>query len=548
MAETEADSGLKHVERSPNTEVNSDARNTAKQPRKIQRSDAERRGYQYAQMLHSHIRKSGGVFLRGEDGALHVLVDGRRIPLNYDKDNELLASLMLEACHVSTLSMAARVALQRLRVGALKEAGRMHFKRFSALSVGDQRLYIPLADGQLLQITSCEIKPVANGNNDDAIWLEHPYDDPLQLVTACARNGLGHFERLIVETQACHTPELKWFIAMHEGLFPFVRDTCPARLILVHIGPAQQGKTSGAQRFTLLHGLGDVKGDYSIAALGNMGDIGLLVMDNKEQANFTQPLIDFLLFLSTGAERGRSREDGSMRVNYSRPVGVITSIEGVYKPEVRVRCAPVAYVLPDGQRLPRAVIEREIKQRRHEMGSALAHVLQRYMEIKGEPIHGTCPVPEFEEHYTALCNLLRAYADIAGKSEGWAETIIAVWERTLANAEPEDEELEHPLSRILFPDPNEMPDLRLQVEKGVVHNDKQGTLCITECGVLLTMLQEQNGRDQRLPKTPTALSRRLRSARFRNFKFLDAESAPGLPQLRRTAKSRPVGFFVEGDG
>jgi hypothetical protein len=173
MAGTEGNSGS--LERSHSPEVDSDTRNTAKQPRKTQRSDAERRGYRYAQTLHKYLKSKGGVFLRGEDGGLHVLVDGRRIPLNYDKDNELLASLMLEACGVSTLSMAAQVALQRLRVSALREAGRMHFKHFSALSSGGQRLYIPLADGQLLQITSQGTQLVSNGNNDDSLWVEHPY-------------------------------------------------------------------------------------------------------------------------------------------------------------------------------------------------------------------------------------------------------------------------------------------------------------------------------------------------------------------------------------
>jgi len=118
MAGTEGNSGS--LERSHSPEVDSDTRNTAKQPRKTQRSDAERRGYRYAQTLHKYLKSKGGVFLRGEDGGLHVLVDGRRIPLNYDKDNELLASLMLEACGVST---------------------------------------------QL----------VSNGNNDDSLWVEHPY-------------------------------------------------------------------------------------------------------------------------------------------------------------------------------------------------------------------------------------------------------------------------------------------------------------------------------------------------------------------------------------
>lgn len=442
--------------------------------------------------------------------------------------------------------MAAQVALQRLRVDALKAAGRMRFKRFSALSDDGQRLYIPLSDGQLLQITPHRSTTVANGKNDDSIWLEHPYDDPFRLVPAPPGDGLAHFERLLVETQACQIPEMKWFIAMHEALFPFIRDACPARLLVVHIGSTQQGKTSGAQRFTLLHCLRDVTGDYTVAALNNMGDIGLLVMDNKEQANFTQQLIDFSLFLATGAERGRSREDGSMRVNRSRPVGVITSIEGVFKAELQARCVDVRYVLPDGPRLSRANIEREIAQRRHEITSALVLVLKCYMEIKDEPLPGTCPVPEFEEHYTALANLLRAYGYVTGKPPEWSESIITVWGKVLAEAEPEEDNMEHPIFRILSWPPREMLDHRITKEE-VTYKGKKGTLYTTECADLLAMLQDQNPRDQHLLKTPSALGRRLRSAKFRAFIVLDSESAPELPLLKRTAKSRPIGFFVEGD-
>jgi hypothetical protein len=318
-------------------------------------------------------------------------------------------------------------------------------------------------------------------------------------------------------------------------------------LVVVHLGPTQQGKTSGAQRFTLLHGLRDVTGDYSVAALNNMGDIGLLVMDNKEQANFTQQLIDFLLFLATGAERGRSREDGSMRVNRSRPVGVITSIEGVYKAEVRARCVLVRYAVADGRRLPRAPIEREIGERRHEIVMALVCVLRRYLEIRSEPIVSTCPVPEFEEHYSALCNLLRAYGDTAGKPEGWSKAIIASWESALVDGEPEEDELEHPLNRIFQRDSDVIPDSRIQFEN-VKYKGKSGRLYHAECGVLLGILQDQNPRDSHVPRTPQGLSRRLRSAKFQSFTVLDQDSAPELPMLRRKANSRLIGFFCEDDG
>lgn len=178
----------------------------------------------------------------------------------------------------------------RRRIAASTNANGMSFRPFSALSQDGLRLYIPIDEGQLLRITASDIGNVPNGNNAGRLWIEHPYGQALRYKPNLTCDGLAQFERLIVETQACRTPAMGWLVAMHEGFFPFVRDICRARFLLVHIGGTQQGKTTGAQRFTLLHGLGEVKGDFSVAALADSKDIGLLVTDNREQANFTQAL------------------------------------------------------------------------------------------------------------------------------------------------------------------------------------------------------------------------------------------------------------------
>jgi hypothetical protein len=153
-----------------------------------------------------------------------------------------------------------------------------------------------------LQISADRIQAVSNIENPDSVWIEHPKDGAFRYVDADPREGLGLFEELLVETQACQHPEMRWFVAMHEGLFPFVRDLASSRIILLHQGSTQQGKTTGAERFTRLHGLGSVTGNASVAALRNEPDPGLLVLDNKEHVNLTVELIEHLLFLSTGAE------------------------------------------------------------------------------------------------------------------------------------------------------------------------------------------------------------------------------------------------------
>jgi hypothetical protein len=514
-------------------------------PKAISIPHSEIVGRRLAKQLIDHINKLGGTYLRDQAGYYHVILGGRRILLNDTPDNSL-AGLMIEACNVSTVSSAARAAIQRLQVEAARRAGHLQRRRFSALSPDGARLYIPVAGGQLLLVTEAGISSVRNGENLDHFWVEHPYGDTLRYSPADPSSCLVDFERLLVDTQACAVPSMRWLVAMQAGLFPFVRESCPGRFLLELIGPSQTGgKTSGVQRYTLLHGLGEVKGDFTVAALASLGDTGLLVLDNKEQANFTPELIDFLLFLATGAERGRSQVDGRLRPSATgRPVGIFTTIEGAVKAELRARCVQVQYLVK-GQTLPRGPIEQEISQRRHGIGSALMGVLMRYLQVQSENRPTPNPIPNFEEHFTALANLLRAFGEVAGKPAQWAEDIIRDWNATLSGAEPDEEELEHPIQRVLSECVTTWPDKRLTVED-FIYKAVAGRLYVTEAADLLTFLQKLSLRDLNLPKNAQGLSRRLNSCKFRSFTFLPTDSE-GVPSLKRTSRRKPIGFFLPDD-
>jgi hypothetical protein len=494
--------------------------------------------------LRAYIDGHGGQYLRDQDGSLHVILNGTRISLRDDPENDTLDGLLLDACRITTVTQIAKATIQRIRVEASRKASSISLRKFSALSEDRNRLYVPVHGGKLLVVTAASIATAENGRNPDSVWVEHPEQEPFTYSAANPATALQHFERLVVETQACLHAEMRWFVAMQEGLFPYVRELSSGRLITVHIGPSQQGKTTGAEKFTLLHGLGHVKGDYSVPALAGLGDVGLLVLDNKEQNNFSQGLIDFCLFLATGAERGRARKDGTLRRGASRPVGVITTIEGVYKPELQNRCVEIQYSLT-GTAIGRDALEREIHGRRNEICSAMMAVLQRYQQIRSEPRPATPnPIPNFSEDFWALCDLLRAYAQVADKPAVWSEEIISSWDRIVRQREAEEDELEHPILRVFREcylsewGWNEAP---------IVFRGQRGRLRYGSCSPLLAELQKLNLRECKLPRSEQGLGRRLRSGRFRAFKVLDEESAPELAMLKRTAKERPVGIFFPDD-
>jgi hypothetical protein len=485
-----------------------------------------------ALLFDKYIGKHRGRYLRGEDGNLSIVVGGRRILLNFDRENTPLAELMIAACKSGTLSQAAQGAIQRIRVVASQKAARMKSRSFSFIDGDCQRLYIPLADqaGKVLRIAGDRAEALGNGT--DELWVEHPLGDGLNYKHSDPSEGLEAFERLLVNTQASIRPEMRWLVAMQLGLFPYLRDLCSSRFLLQLQGPSQTGgKTTGAQRFTLLHGLGSVKGDFSVAALQNEGDIGLLVLDNKEQANFTQPLTDFCLFLATGAEHGRSSKDGVVRVRRSRPVCALTTIEGVAKQELQNRAVTVDYRIC-GQAIGRTDIEREIKHRRHEMLSALVPVFQCFLKTRGgrsTPL----ALPNFQENFECIADLLRSFAAVAGKQPAWAEEIIAGWEVSIKGREIEESELEHPICRA--------------VEEGMLgdspiesYDGRPGELYVTSSGALLTALQKLSVRERSLPTSPEGLGRRLRSQRFGAFEVVDD---PSVPALRRKGRFRPIGLF-----
>ena len=528
-----------------------------KRARNANRTDLppqEQRGAEYAEQLKHYLKQKDAKFLTDNEEKLSVYLDGTSISLLPTAENLDLCDLMLKVCRVSTMLVDARIAVQRLAVEARKQASRIQSRSFSAISKDGKRIYLPTpAKETLLQISEASIAEVPNGTNEDTFWLRHPKNNPFTFSEGDCQAALLEFERLLVESLSCKDHHLRWLVAMNEGLFPIVRDLCTARFILVHTGATQQGKTTAAKRFILLHGMGDVTGDGSVASLSNQGDVGFLALDNREQVNFKQPLIDYCLFVSTGGERMRSSNDGATirSTNEHRPVVIITSIEGVFKAELEARCVEILFSI-NGQKVAPEGIQRQISGARGRMNSALARVLQRFLSIRKEQRLTPNTLPGFDEHFTALCDLLRAFGEVAGKPERWAEEIIGGWDQLLRDSSDDAEEdgLEFHIRQILFP-LLPYPPVGVKEIDNVVVRGRRGKLAIVTEGAahLLAELQRKPGLDLRL--NPNGFVRRLSSTKFRSFSFLKSEDAsevvPEVKELKRTPTCKPIGFFFPHD-
>jgi hypothetical protein len=509
---------------------------------------------------------TGGKFIRSGD-RVYILAGEKRILVSPDFNNHAYARIQIKFAGVATAEHKGRAICQHVAVLGSQEAANMRLAKFSALSKDRTRIYVPIEGGDLLEITAQGLNRVLNGANADSLWLEHPQEKPLKYLAECnVSEALADFERLCVETQAC-APASRWLVAMHEGFMPYLRDWVSARMLVEHIGPSQHGKTSGAQRFTKLHGLGEVLGDVSTAYLRNNCDgIGLMVLDNKEQANYSQDLISLLLFTATGAKHGRSTQDGSAREMSDRPIGVLTSIEGLYKKELQKRtiCIPYGGGLQDPHR-DRDYIEEQIELRRDLMLNGIFHVLREFLAMKPEEVDERLrklpyknPWPDFQGYVRVLARLLYAHATLRGSPLTWADKIITEWFNTLgaASVEHEDDVIEMHVQQALelyeairakkesfveVSPASEMLFSAIQRVPNYPHQGKQGTLYITSASRLLGAMRSNNIGIKDLPKNATGMGKRLESGQWAMLQVVKEDDDKQL--LRRTSGQRKIGIF-----
>jgi hypothetical protein len=525
----------------------------------------ELRGRAYAhQMLHS-VETAKGTFLRDEKGEYHIILEGRRIPI--DREANTMRVFIDDICQITRNSPEAAVAIEKLRVEASKRCSKMTFRRFSAMYKAglDSRIYLPVQSGELLCISTAGCDLVANGANTDALWLEHPEEAPFEwskLSPTDTRAALREFEKLLVDSQACEVPAMSWFVAMAEGLFPVVRDATENRFIMLHTGRKGHGKTTGAKAFRLLHGFRNVLLDVSVAGLSNLPEQGLAVIDNKEQHDFSPELVNYFLSMATGGDRLRSLSDGSdVRRNAPHPVGVITSIEGVRKDELYDRCVEVKYFLADKQqRLDRDDLEEVIVKKRNRIMSALAVVLQEYLVVREDPdVHiGVRPIERFNRHFRDVCYLLIAYARVMqGKDLGdaWAMEKIQVWATEIQRHRSADggapaSALESPILRIIKDRLCECKTLNNIRWRGT-----PGTLYVMYPGDLLLALKGQHNSPKDLPSDTGGMGKRLRNDHFERFDVVagdelkDTDDPTVQTALKRKKTGQRIGIFVpEEDG
>src|SRR5260370_41860599 len=91
---------------------------------------AEEVGRAVYKLLSAHITKHSATFLRGGDGSLHLVIEGKRIRLSPQSDVIGVAGLLFDTCNISSLTPGAQAGIQRLVVEGYRQAERMRLRNF----------------------------------------------------------------------------------------------------------------------------------------------------------------------------------------------------------------------------------------------------------------------------------------------------------------------------------------------------------------------------------------------------------------------------------
>jgi hypothetical protein len=521
-----------------------------------------------AQTAVSQLIDEGARFVRKEEIENGELVyriylftkEGERYLVDPGSKNLIWAKEQHELTNTSTVNSNGKEVCQLIQTSVLSAATTLKFRSFSAIENGN--LFIPITHNRLLKVSAEGIQEIPNGSNQDGIYVEHPTSEPFNYqADADVQQGLRLFEELVVETQATENPSHKWLVGMRLGLFPYIRQLVNRRQITNIRGLSQHGKTTGAERFTRLHGLGELRGNVSVAYVQRLGDMGLLGIDNREQAKLTEDWIQYLLFLATGAEAGRATQSGGLIKWIDRPVGVFTSIEGVVRTELSNRTLSIQYHLSEAtERLLENRLIEQIERNRDLMLSALMKVFVLYFQRK-DSIPTFKPFsPNFKEDFDTNVGLLLAYAEASGRQQSWAESIVNQWQ---AGQEREVEDTSSELASLLM---NMIDNYESAQEATYTNfqsalaknafldstpynfNGIQGTLYITSPQRLLTPLRKlaASARQDSLPLNAQGLGARLRELKAEDgLLLLTEQDEPN--KLKRLNSGRRIGLFKPSD-
>jgi hypothetical protein len=503
-------------------------------------------------LVRQEIEPNGGKWATTDTGALVLILNGTSISFA-DEDHSIDDLLDKIACP-GTLSPVCRLVKKYLeRYGKLKTKGLAKIRQavFSAMSADYERIYVPVVDGLLL-VSKDGVQTVADPLNNTDNVLVTPADGqtPFKFIDELPAEGLRLFENLAIDVQTVPTEEIRWLAAMQEMFFPFVRDEYTGeRMIVIHQGDSDAGKTASEKPFVALHGFSEPIVKVTPARLYQLGALsGILFVDNQEDKNITAGVEDALIAMASGGAKETANSQYSGKV---RPIISITTIESVSKPELENRRVEIRHeVKPEDERKAFSVDDhkKKVLAARDRMMSALMHVLAEFKRRSSQVENVPTGALKFSDNYRVLCRLLRAYETVAQKPTGWAEKVITGWQYYLGEkaAYASTEDLAYVIQQFV-----KEQIWGSDVENGASKNKdvievSEGILVRTVAAEFFAWAQKK-GYGKQVPDRSTALGRRLSGVNMESIRVLREQNLTRdselFPHLKHKDDQKFIGFL-----
>jgi hypothetical protein len=221
---------------------------------------------------------------------------------------------------------------------------------------------------QIARLTPGRAEVLPNGGNEDAVMLGaadkmEGWDfDP----SANPREAVGELSELVVDALACE-PENR-LLAVCWILTAFFLDFTSEKALLKLSGHTSSGKTTAARLLScLLYGADHVETATVAYYYADAAQNPFLICDNLETENLNPRIVDFLLHVATGIEKGKRKagsDSGTVRES-AKALVAITSIDPLTKPELINRTLDVEFrsLFQSGGFMQREHLERLVRAR-----------------------------------------------------------------------------------------------------------------------------------------------------------------------------------------
>jgi len=221
-------------------------------------------------------------------------------------DNPRFSAFFQEIAHINNTTPEGRYLFKALQNIAISRGKKTESNSWLHLDRNTNSIYINQNDSssKLLKISPHKIESVENATNDNNILLYSSTKfKPIEFISDVKEeDGINLFKEKLLDNLACSESDRllvgSWIAAL------FVKSYTQTRALMKFSGGHQTGKTVGAKLLaSLIYGEPAVKVSTVAANFSDAAKNPLVILDDLETENLSDPYLQFLRLAATGATK-----------------------------------------------------------------------------------------------------------------------------------------------------------------------------------------------------------------------------------------------------